>query len=209
MRTDERFPSFCCDQAIKQGIWIKKNRQAPKRNLREVWPLWLLEHCLDFQNWISPSLWLIMQAALDNFWNFIQMNYSDPGWSNINGDVTDLRSMHLLPVCGLWIIRGPVGPRSSDLCVKEFEIKGSCITVNTLISSKNPFTAQGEGTGLFNICLWKSTQKRRGSDWSRVQLKKVSIWNECLQNKLKSMYDAGGWWFLKSQHFCLDAYKWD
>lgn len=65
-----------------------------------------------------------MQAALDNFWNFIQMSDSDPGWSNSNGDVTDLRSL-LLPVCGLWIICGPVGPRSSDLFVKEFEKKGA------------------------------------------------------------------------------------
>lgn len=104
-------------------------------------------------------------AALDNLWHFIQMNSSDPGWSNTNGDVTDLRSVHLLPVCGLWIICGPVGPRSSDLFVKEFDKKGSCITVNAPISSKNPFTAKEEGTCFFNMCLLKSTQKRRHSAW--------------------------------------------
>lgn len=101
-----------------------------------------------------------MQAALDNFWNFIQMNYSDPGWSNTNGDVTDLRSMHLLPVCGLWIICGPVGPRSSDLFVKEFDKKGSCITVNTPISSKNPFTVKEEETSFFNMSFQKDSKEK-------------------------------------------------
>lgn len=115
-------------------------------------------------------------AALDNFWHFIQMNSSDPGWSNTNGDVTDLRSMHLLPVCGLWIICGPVGPRSSDLFVKEFDKKGSCITLNTPISSKNPFTAKEEGTCFFNMCLLKSTQKRRHSGWLELCTPKESLY---------------------------------
>lgn len=148
-----------------------------------------------------------MQAALDNFWSFIQMNYSDPGWSNTNGDVTDLRSTHLLPVCGLWIICGPVGPRSSDLFPKEFEKKGSCITLNTPISSKNPFTAKEEGTCLFNIHLSKNTEEALAR-WSWVHLKKVSVWKECLWNKLKSMYGVGDWQFLSAERICFGAYKW-
>lgn len=144
-----------------------KKYQNPTTNKENLASLWLFEHCLDFQNCIRPSLWLIMQAALDNFWNFIQMKDSDPGWSNANYDVTDLRSMHLLPVCGLWIIRGLVGPKSSDLFVKEFgkkKKKGSCITVNTPISSKNPFTSKEEGPCLFYIHFLKSTLKWRLSD---------------------------------------------
>lgn len=161
-----------------------KNHQNQK--LRKIWPLWLFGHCLDFQNWISPTLWLIMQSALDNFWNFIQMNYSDPGWSNTNGDVTDLRSMHLLPVCGLWIICGPVGPRSSDVFVKEFEKKGSCInciTVNTPISSKNPFTAKEEGICLFNIRLLKSTQKWRRFGWLKLHTPEENLYLKWVPTK--------------------------
>lgn len=146
--------------------------------LWKIWPLWLLESTLFRLSKLNQPKFM---AALDNFWHFIQMNSSDPGWSNTNGDVTDLRSMHLLPVCGLWIICGPVGPRSSDLFVKEFDKKGSCITVNAPISSKNPFTAKEEGTCFFNMCLLKSTQ-REGTlaDWGCVHLEKIFIWNEYL-----------------------------
>lgn len=151
-----------------ENLWHKFKKSHQNQKIRKIWPRWLFEHCLDFQNWISPSLWLIVEAAPDNFWNFIQMNYWDPGWSNTNGDVTDLRSTHLLPVCGLWIIRGPVGPRSGDLFVKEFEKKGSCIAVHTPISSQNPFTAEEGGTCLFTVWLLKSTRKGRRSGWLKL-----------------------------------------